>query len=111
VIEADDIFATLAALTLNAHQFARVNVVAILWRVRPGVTAARDRGHNARAVIVHAPQQHTAAFVRIGFFTVPAESLVMYGCELQHVGNANVRSQNAEVTTGRFLFYFFISDF
>src|ERR1700722_7272960 len=94
VIEADDIFAPLASLALNAHQFARSVVVTLLRRVGPGGAAARRRGHDASPVIVHAPQQHATAFVRISLFPVPAESLVMDGCELQHVGKC--RSQKSK---------------
>src|ERR1700691_3518343 len=73
VVEADDVFTALAAFALNAHQFPGIDVVAVLGRVSAGVAATSSRGHDARAVVIRAAEQDTAAFVRVGLFAVAAE--------------------------------------
>ena len=73
VVEADDIFSAVAAFALDANQFARIDVVAVVRRVGPSVAAARRRGHARGRVIFEAAEQHAAAFVWVGFFAVLAE--------------------------------------
>src|SRR5258708_6263537 len=72
MVEADNVFAAFTAFALNAHQFAGIDVVAVLRRVRTGVAAARGRGHRAGAIILEAAEQDAAAFVRVGFFAMAA---------------------------------------
>src|SRR5207302_9480135 len=84
MVEADDVFAALSALTLDADQLARVNVVAVLQGVGAGIAAAGGRGHNACTAVVHAAQQHATALMRVGFFAVPSDFSVVSSCDLQH---------------------------
>src|SRR5271165_3239318 len=84
VVEADNVFTALAAFTLDAHQFAWIDVVAVLRRVGASVAAARGGSYDAGAVVVHAAEQHATALVRIGFFAVSAEGFVVLWVEFQH---------------------------
>src|ERR1700692_185128 len=93
VVEANNILATLAAFALDAYQLARINVVAVLWRIGAGVAAARRRGHDADAAVIHVAEQHTATLVRISFFAVAAEGFVVVACDFQHGWTAEVRSK------------------
>ena len=51
MVEAEDVQALLATLPLNANEFARINVVAVLWRILARVAATRNGGDAARAII------------------------------------------------------------
>jgi hypothetical protein len=72
VVEADDVFSPLPPLPLDANQFARIDAIAIVRRVVPGVARARNRVDNT-VISIHLAEQNPAAFVRIGLFTVPAK--------------------------------------
>ena len=84
VIKADNILATLAAFALNANQFPRIDVVAVVGRVLARVAAARDARNGLRAVVVEPPQQHAAALMGIGFFSVLTKGGVVGLRELEH---------------------------
>ena len=43
VVEADDVFAALPAFALDADQFARIDVIAVLRRIGSSIAAAGDR--------------------------------------------------------------------
>src|SRR5947207_9961079 len=77
MVEADNILFALAGFTLDVHQFFRIDVVAVLRRVGAGVTGTGKRSDHASAVLLEPPEQHAAALVRIGLFTVLAKSVVM----------------------------------
>ena len=70
MIETNDILASITTLTLDADEFLRINVVAVVSRVRTCIAAACGRGHDPRAVIVEPAQQNATAFVRIRLFAV-----------------------------------------
>ncbi len=77
VIKADDVFFSLAAFALNAHEFLGVDVVAVLRRIRAGIAGAGNRGYNARAVVVKVPEQHAATLVRVRLLAVRADGIVV----------------------------------
>lgn len=77
MVKTDDVLFALAAFPLNAHQFFRIDVVAVLRRINAGIPSAGERRYHARAVVVEAPQQYAAALVRIGFLAVLAKRVVM----------------------------------
>src|ERR1700686_1242632 len=93
MVEADDVFAALAAFALNAHQFPRINVVAVVGGVCAGIPAARGRSHDASAVVFYVTEQDAAAFVGIGLFAVTAEGFVVLAGKLQHEGGLTLRSR------------------
>ena len=76
MVEADNVFAALAAFALNANQFFGIDVVAIMWRIVASVAAARDRRDGFRAILLEPAKKHPAALVRIGFFSMLAQSKV-----------------------------------
>ena len=82
MIEADDVLAAAAAFALDSHQFLGIDVVAVVRGIRSGVAAAGSRGYDAGAVVVEAPKQNATAFVRIGFFAVKADRIVVFGIDL-----------------------------
>ena len=84
MVEADDVFAPLAAFALNANQFARIDMVAVLRRIRARVGAASD-GNDSAAVPIHFAKQYTATLVRIGLLAVLAKSFVIGAFDLQHI--------------------------
>ena len=47
VVEADDVFAALAAFTLDADEFLGIDVVAVVGGIGAGVAAAGGRGDDA----------------------------------------------------------------
>ena len=77
MVEADDVFAALAAFALDADEFFRVDVVAVVGRIGAGVAGTSDGGDGADAVVVHATEEDAAALVGVGFFAVLAEGLVV----------------------------------
>src|SRR6266478_454700 len=77
VVEADDVLFALAAFALDAYQFLGIDVVAVLGRVSARVSGAGEGCHNASPIIVRAAEQHTTAFVGIGFLAVLAKGVVM----------------------------------
>jgi hypothetical protein len=84
MIEADDVFTALAAFTLDANQFARINVVTVVGGVCAGVTTARRGDDDARAIVFKTAEQYAAAFVRISLFAVAAKGVVAGAGEYQH---------------------------
>ena len=56
MVEADDVFAALAAFTLDAHQFLGIDVVAVVGGVGAGVAAAGGRGDDAGSVVIDAAE-------------------------------------------------------
>ena len=84
MVEANDVFSALTAFALNADKFFRVDAVAIVWRVGARVSAACGAGNSFGAVVVKSPDEHSAAFVRISFFSVLAKGEIVGLGELQH---------------------------
>src|SRR5579884_919167 len=85
VVETNDVLTTLPSLALNTDQFARINVIAVLRRVRPRVAAGYGGRHHPPVVFKPA-QQDAAALVRIGFLAVPPDRLPLRFSDLQHKG-------------------------
>src|SRR2546421_10428760 len=83
VIEANDILSPLPPFPLNAHQLARIDVIAILRRVGTSIAAAHSRCDRTE-ISIHLTEQHSATFVRIGLLTVAADFLVRWLANLQH---------------------------
>src|ERR1700722_7641597 len=83
VVEADNVFSALAPFALDAHQFARIDVVTVLWRVSTSIAAARGRGHCAD-ITVYLAEQHSATLVRISFFAVTAKGFIVFASKLEH---------------------------
>ena len=77
MVEADDVFAAVAAFALDAHEFFGIDVVAVVGGVGAGVAGAGGGGDDAGAVVVDATEQDAAAFVGVGFFAVLAEGVVV----------------------------------
>src|SRR6266496_4158271 len=84
MVEADDIFFALTAFPLNADQFLGIDVVTVLRRVGARVAGAGDGSDDAGAVILHVPEQHAAALVRIRLLAVLAKSVVMGLAKAKH---------------------------
>src|SRR2546425_2306864 len=97
VVEADYILSALASVTLNTDEFLGVDVVAIVRRIVASVAGARDAGYGFGTVVRKLAEQHTAAFVRVGFFAVLTKRIVDVAGNSEHRMNAEVRSQIAEV--------------
>src|ERR1700684_1235357 len=76
MVEPNNVLAALPSLALNANQFFGVDVVPVLWRVFPSISAARHRCDRS-GVAIHLPQQHTTALVRIGFLTMPPKGIAL----------------------------------
>ena len=76
VVEADDVFSALAALTLDFDQLFWINVVAVVSGVGAGV-AGSGYGRDLAYVVVDLAQEDSAAFVRVGFFAVLAKGFVV----------------------------------
>jgi hypothetical protein len=83
VVKTDNLLAALPTFPLDADQVPRIDVVAIVRRVRPSVAGAGTRSHDA-FVAIHPAEQYTAAFVRIGLLAVPPESVILIASNLQH---------------------------
>jgi hypothetical protein len=71
MVKANYVFATLAPFTLDANQFARIDVVEVLRRISARVAATGDR-RDQSLVPIHLSKQNPAAFVRITFLAVLA---------------------------------------
>ena len=69
-----------------AHEFSRIDVVAVVGGVGAGVAAAGGRGDDAGAVVLEAAEQNTAALVGVGLLAVLAEGVVVVAGEFQHRG-------------------------
>src|SRR5690242_19723030 len=98
VIEADDIFSALAPLTLDAHQFFWIDVVAVVRGVSASIATTGSAGHCSAAIVCKLPEQHTAAFVRISLLAMFANSIVIRLVEFQHFGFA-LSAGNSSSTT------------
>src|SRR5260370_14870674 len=98
MVETDDVLAALAAFALDADQFFGIDVVAVLRRVGARVASAGDRCDDAGAVVGHSSEQHSAAFVGIGFFAVLAEGGVVGLGDAEH---QTPNSQHAELGRAR----------
>src|SRR6267378_873129 len=84
VIETDDVLAALAAFALNADEFPGIDLVAVVWRVRARVAAARDARNSLHVVVIEVPKQHAATLVGIGFLSVLTKGEVVRLRELEH---------------------------
>src|SRR5579872_526771 len=84
VVEAHNIFSPLPALALDAHQFTRIDVVAVVRRIRTCVAAARSRGYDARAIAVRVTEQYPTTLMRISFLAVAAKIFEVLGWDLEH---------------------------
>ena len=82
VIEADDVVSALAPFTLDADEFLGIDVVAVVSGIGAGVSSTDSRCHDAVAIVIEAAEQYSAAFVRISFFAVAAETSVVFACYL-----------------------------
>src|SRR5579872_3317313 len=83
VVEADNIFPTLASLPLDANQFARIDVVAVLRRVGTSVPAAHCQTYDAH-LPVDLPEQDAAAFMWIRFLAMLPNRLKVSLSDFQH---------------------------
>src|ERR1700693_4143040 len=83
VIKADDVLSPFPPFPLNAHQFTRIDVIAVLRRVGASISAAHNRRDRAR-ISIHLAEQHATALVRIGLFAVAANFLVSWFANSQH---------------------------
>src|SRR5580704_1549234 len=83
VVEANDVLATLATFALNTDQIFRIDVVTVVCGIRPRIAGASGGSHDA-FVTIHPAEQNSAAFVRISFFAVAANRIVVRLAELQH---------------------------
>ena len=84
VVIANNVLSALAAFALNPNLVARVNIVTIVRRVDPGVASTGRRHHDTRSVIFHAAEEDSAAFMRVGFFSVLTDCVVVFAGEFQH---------------------------
>ena len=84
VVITDHVLAALSRFLLNPNLVTRINVVTIVRRISSGVTGTRDRSDNARPIIAYATEKDAAAFVRVGFFTMTANDLVISGGDFYH---------------------------
>ena len=75
VVEADNVFSALAAVALDFDQFFWVDVIAIVCGISTRV-ASSGNGRDGFCVVIHLAEEHSAAFVGIGFFPVLAESFI-----------------------------------
>ena len=84
VIEADDILAAFTPFALDAYKFLRIDVVPVLRRIVPGITAASGARDSLRAIVVEFPEEHSTALMRIGLFAMLPKSEVVGLRERQH---------------------------
>ena len=75
VVETDDVFSALAAFALDFDQLFGVYVVAVVGGVGASV-AGPCNGCDSTSGVVELAEQDSAAFVRVGFFSVLAEGVV-----------------------------------
>src|SRR5579872_1602147 len=86
MIKADDVFAPLTALPLNADQLLRIDVVTILWRIIARIATTCNRGYHAYVVSIHLPKQDTTTLVRIGLLAMLSKGREVGLRKLQHWG-------------------------
>src|SRR4051812_23291472 len=91
VVEANYVFATIAAFALDADQFPGIDVVAVVGGVGAGVATPRRTGHHTGAILGEAAQKNPAAFVRVGFFSVGADCVVVSAGKFQHYGSTSIK--------------------
>lgn len=84
VVEANDVFSAFPAFALDAYQFSRVDVVAIMGGIGASVATPSRRGDDSSSIVFKPTQQNAAAFVRIGFFPVLANRVVIFWIYFQH---------------------------
>jgi hypothetical protein len=101
VVEADNVFSALASFTLDTDEFLGVDVVAIVRRIVASVAGARDAGYGFGTIVRKLAEEHTAAFVRVGFFAVLTKRIVDVAGNNEHLVIAEVRGQIAEVNNSR----------
>jgi hypothetical protein len=77
MIEPNNVFLAPTGFALNVNEFFGIDVLTVLRRVGTRVARTRDGGNDTRSVIVHAAEQHAAAFMGIRFFAVLAKSVVV----------------------------------
>jgi hypothetical protein len=85
VVEADDVLVAFAGLALDADKFFRVDAVAVLRRVGPGVLAARG-GSDGADIAIHLAEEDATAFMGVGLFAVAADFGVVGNGDFQHRG-------------------------
>jgi len=73
VIEADDVFAALAAFALDADEFFGIDAVPIMRRIGASIAAAGDGQDGLCAIIVELAEKHATALVGISFFSMLAQ--------------------------------------
>lgn len=83
MVKADDVFATLAALALNAYEVFGINVVAIVRRISARIAGAGG-GCDHTGVVVHLAEKYAATLVRIRFFPMAADFFVVRFCKFKH---------------------------
>src|SRR6266478_204158 len=84
VVEADNVLSALASITLDTDEFLGVDVVAIVRRIVASVAGARDAGYGFGTVARKLAEQHTAAFVRVGFFAALTKRIVDVAGNSEH---------------------------
>ena len=84
VIEANDVLSAVAAFALDANQFLRVDIVAVVSGIGASVAATGRIGDNARAVVFETAEQNSTAFVRIRLFAMLADCFVIVTGEFEH---------------------------
>lgn len=90
VIEPDDIFPSFPAVALNADKFLRIDVIPVVRRVFPCVSAPGDTRDGLRSIIRKTPKQHTTALMRISFLTVLANGGMIGLRELEHKAKGQI---------------------
>ena len=76
VAEADNVFSALTSFPLDADELLRIDVIAIVRRVIARIASPGDASDGFGTVVRKVPQQHAAAFVRVGFFAVLTKRIV-----------------------------------
>ena len=95
MIEPDDVLSALPAFPLDANQFAWIDVIAILRRIRTRVAAAGNGCHGAHFP-VHLAEQNPTALVGISLLAVLAKSVVILALDLQHKNHLPQRHRVTE---------------
>ena len=90
VIEPDDVFPPFPALTLNADQLLRIDVIPVVRRVFPCVSAPGDTRDGLSSIIRKTPEQYPTALMRISFFTVLANGGMIGLRELEHKAKGQI---------------------
>ena len=84
VIETHNIFSAITSLTLDSHEFFRVDVVSVMGGISTSVTATRSASHCLATIVFELTEQHTTALVRISFFTVFPNGFVIGVGNFEH---------------------------